>query len=789
MKNSNPKHILIIDSDRKTTYPLQRVLLTEKYVVEVADTLEQAKTHLETGAYDLVLANPDMESNFQINVVSWVRSFSGQVRLILIYDRLTREIKSNASEIVQFEKPLDYLLVIKTIKTMFAGKGFTSAIGATNFIKYAKFYGLNQKTKTLVVLQDDKKGIIFIQNGLVTYSKQGKKLGEEALNEILSWQKAKFNEIKVNTFPESNISQDINVILNNGSDLIEQELINGRDENKSRVIADDEKVHKRETSKSNRTIFKMKPKFLALSLVVLCFITMLGVSGESFIFDQMNDVDKVANLNIDEQSTETINADQRKINNKNQSLSNGKSASSATGEKNKSDNFLETKIARVTTINENRLVASTSSVSSELPQTIILRLHGSNTIGAKLAPALAEQYLKEVLGAEEVVKVKSADGVEVEIVGSFLDGKKIIEIKAHGSSTGFKDLNAGLCDVAMSSRKIKSKEIKILSRFGDMENVANEHILALDGVAVIVNKTNPISSLGIGQIAKLFSGSIIDWKDLGGEKRSVQVYSRDNNSGTYDTFKSIVLGKKAQLVNTAKRFESNSDLASHVAVDPSGVGFTSLSYVKNSKGLAVADSSASAIYPSFFTVATEDYPLSRRLYLYTPASSKNDTVLDFIEFSLSQKGQEVVKNTGFVDMNIKGFVQNIDKPKKVQNKKLVNDYLNLVADSERLSLNFRFRNNSTKLDNRALRDLDRMVEYLRHNMDKKIVLVGFADNAGEYNYNLKLAKTRAATVNGELKMRGLSINRVMSVGEDVPVASNITGDGRDKNRRVEVWVK
>ena len=121
-----------------------------------------------------------------------------------------------------------------------------------------------------------KKGLFLFKTGWLHILSRERNLERKALNEIISWQKAKFNEIKVNTFPESNISQDINVILNNGSDLIEQELINGRDENQSRVIADDEKVHKRETSKSNRTIFKMKPRFLALSLVVLCFITMLG---------------------------------------------------------------------------------------------------------------------------------------------------------------------------------------------------------------------------------------------------------------------------------------------------------------------------------------------------------------------------------------------------------------------------------------------------------------------------------------------------------------------------------
>ncbi|MDP3478537.1 MAG: OmpA family protein, partial [Desulfoprunum sp.] len=105
------------------------------------------------------------------------------------------------------------------------------------------------------------------------------------------------------------------------------------------------------------------------------------------------------------------------------------------------------------------------------------------------------------------------------------------------------------------------------------------------------------------------------------------------------------------------------------------------------------------------------------------------------------------------------------------------------------SLNFRFKNNLSVLDNRGMRDLDRIVEYLQETLGKKIILSGFADNSGDYEHNRILALERAETVAQELRSRGIPISTVISAGEELPVAANATDLGREKNRRVEVWIK
>ncbi len=123
-----------------------------------------------------------------------------------------------------------------------------------------------------------------------------------------------------------------------------------------------------------------------------------------------------------------------------------------------------------------------SAKTVPLREETILRLHGSNTIGAKLASALVSDYLTAVLGAEKVEQVAGIKENEVFLKARVKDQVLAVEIHAHGSTTGFTDIEAGGCDVAMASRKIKDKEVASLQTLGlgDMTAVTNEHVIALD---------------------------------------------------------------------------------------------------------------------------------------------------------------------------------------------------------------------------------------------------------------------------------------------------------------------
>jgi phosphate transport system substrate-binding protein len=451
----------------------------------------------------------------------------------------------------------------------------------------------------------------------------------------------------------------------------------------------------------------------------------------------------------------------------------------------------------------------------QLEAKTILRLAGSNTIGADMAPEWAIRYLRH-LGADDVRVVQGSDPVEKTVEGIFSQKREVlrIEIKAHGSSTSFKALKEGTADVGMSSRRIKEKERDELIHLGDLMTPEHEHVVALDGIAVIVPRSSPLQSLTRKQVADIFAGRITDWKDFGLPPGPISVHARDDKSGTFDTFKELVLGKDP-LVPTAKRYESTAELSDTVAATPGAIGFVGLPYIDKSKELAIADEGL-PIKPSPFTVSTEDYPLARRLYLYTPTNPSSGHAKKFVEFVLSKDGQQGVTKYGFVSLDIAATrlaqasapvptpssgegtskqaapaVQQADPLAGIQfiNPQVGKAYRDAVQGAERLPLNFRFQFGQFALDSRAVRDVERLVELMQANPNRQLILVGFSDAIGDYNRNLQLSKQRADTVAEELRRRGMTVHTVVAAGKEAPVASNDDPVGRERNRRVEVWLR
>lgn len=416
-----------------------------------------------------------------------------------------------------------------------------------------------------------------------------------------------------------------------------------------------------------------------------------------------------------------------------------------------------------------------------------LRLHGSNTVGENLALALIEGMLRQ-RGYLDVQVIDGATRGEKTVFAA-AQGTSLpalsIEVHAHGSSTAFADLLDGSADMGMASRSIKETELDaLLPRAGRMDSPAAEHVIALDGLAVIVHPSNPLGSLTSEQVARLFAGELADWSQLGGHAGPVNVYARDEHSGTWDTFKSLVLERiKADLGPTAKRFESSTELSDSVARDPGAIGFIGLPYVRRAKVLAIGETAESlAILPTSFTVSTEDYPLSRRLYFYTPPTGGNPIAAELAEFALGHEGQALVEKSGFISQDVRS-----EKPER--SSAFPAAYLELTDGAERLSLNFRFQYGSDQLDNKAQRDLQRLVDHLAQNREQRVMLLGFADSSGSPAVNQVLSQRRAEALEMALQARGVHPATVRGFGHAIALASNDTEAGRNKNRRVEVWVR
>lgn len=412
----------------------------------------------------------------------------------------------------------------------------------------------------------------------------------------------------------------------------------------------------------------------------------------------------------------------------------------------------------------------------------LIRLHGSNTVGEKLAPVLLEAFLTQQGGsAFSWLQQRS----ETERRVTYLNNGKTntVQLHAHGSSTAFKDLLAGKADIGMSSRRISSDEVsKGLSQLGDLSKIGNEHIIALDGLAVIVNQNNTLKSISTEVLAKVFAGEITRWSQLGGADKPIVVLARDDNSGTFDTFNSLVLKKfEKTLSDKARRFESSTELSVAVSQDETAIGFIGLDFISYNKALAISEGEGtSPIYPTRFTISTEDYALSRRLYLYTPTSA-SQTAKDFAQFAISEQGQALVEQTGLISQNIK-----VEKTFAIEGTPA--SYNRYVETGQRLSLNFRFNQGENDLDNKGKRDLERLIRFMEQNSGRRLVLMGFSDAVGAEETNTELALRRAKVIERELVSRGIPVMAVESYGEMLPIANNDTDTGRERNRRVEVWV-
>jgi len=413
---------------------------------------------------------------------------------------------------------------------------------------------------------------------------------------------------------------------------------------------------------------------------------------------------------------------------------------------------------------------------------LLFRLHGSNTIGAQLGPELASAWLASQ-SYSNIQKVEIAKE-EMFVVAKDAQGNDVaIEIQAHGSTTGFADLITENCDVAMSSRAINDDEVAKFKNTGVIRSKGNEIVVGMDGIAVIVHPSNPLHKLNRELVKKIFSGKIRNWREVGYKDASINVYARDENSGTFDTFLHLVMDNQQHILATGKRFESNELLSIAVTNDPDSIGFVGLPYVYKNKALAIRDGEL-PIKPNHLSVATEDYAISRRLFLYKSPKQNNRHVVSFLEFAATQAGQDIVAKVGFISQNINLFEQ---KPAN----DAPDEYIQFVHNAKRLSLNIRFDRGSAELDRKAQRDLDRILNFMEQpeNKNAKLMLFGFADsNEAVPLYSIGLSNERVDSVADVLVRKGIKVTRSRGYGSALAVANNDSEIGRYKNRRVEVWI-
>ncbi len=247
-----------------------------------------------------------------------------------------------------------------------------------------------------------------------------------------------------------------------------------------------------------------------------------------------------------------------------------------------------------------------------------LVIKGSDTLGAKLVPMLAEGFREKVPDIS-------------------------FEIAAEGSSTGIAAVIDGTAQIGMSSREAKATEVSAAAAKGvDLKPT----IVVFDGIAILVNENNPLKKLRKRQIEQIFSGDVTDWSSVGGNAGPISIYTRNTASGTYSDFKQLAM-RSRDYAPSSQKMAGNEQIASEVAGNPNGIGYVGLAYM-DTPGTAVV--AIDGHLPNKESVVAKNYPYARPTYYYTNGEPEG-VAAEFIAYTLGEVGQQVAADIGFVPVN------------------------------------------------------------------------------------------------------------------------------------------
>ncbi len=474
-------------------------------------------------------------------------------------------------------------------------------------------------------------------------------------------------------------------------------------------------------------------------------------------------------------------------------------------------------------------VTSGVPANSNRKTRVVLRVSGSNTVGARCAVSLAFNYFAIVTKGDKKASPIEDQTHEMETpegekalahnVMCDVDSDGVwetISILPTGSSDAFRDLGRGACDVGMSSRPISATEQRdLLKSCGNLADPAAQFALGLDGLAIITAKDNSVKNLTIRQVREIFLGEITQWSAVDGPDRPIILHSRPERSGTYKFFSDSVLLERS-ISGTAKRHAENTTIAKVVAADPDGIGFLPLNNAGDAKVLAIGnEGSSSYVLPSEDSVRRGAYPaaLCRYVYFYVPASEPKTASVhalrnwrlarEFAAMSQTWRGQAIISSSGFI-------TETPTLDAAVQIRKLANEteiaYLHRLTDIEtkvragKIQLQPRlvddeicpqlvFEFNQWALTPESVNIIEKkLVSWLAMHPEisrSGLVAEGWADSVGSDEACRKVSLKRAQAVAEYIE--SVSDVKVTAIGKgkshDPP---NTSEENKQKNRRVVV---
>ncbi|AXX97726.1 phosphate ABC transporter substrate-binding/OmpA family protein [Profundibacter amoris] len=431
---------------------------------------------------------------------------------------------------------------------------------------------------------------------------------------------------------------------------------------------------------------------------------------------------------------------------------------------------------------------------------------------------VGEQFIGKALNrfANEkslnVTRSISYDGTEVNYLLGNNTGELVASITVTPTDdiASLKALFSGDAAFALTREAFTVEEIAgiVNMRASDVASRLNAQTIALDALTATMNPANRVRSVSLKQMGDVLSGRVTNWKDVGGDDGAIQLHVLNADSNLARVIKRDILAPRGlRLAANVMVHETLDELNKAIADDPMAFA---VSYRSQNKGNAIPTTrNACNIFSSAnsFSLQTEEYPLTMGWNLYTLQGQEvPDLSKSLAEYLSSDEGQAAAQEAGLVGLAIDKQAMS-EQGERLLSAMLASsidraginayrDYLAEVSTADRLSTTLRFVSGSAQLDDRALRDVRRISELVRKGeLDgNDILLIGFSDAVGVFKNNIVLSQARAERAKADILNSTIGILDAANVktfgfGPVAPVGCNETLDGRQLNRRVEVWIR
>jgi phosphate transport system substrate-binding protein len=405
--------------------------------------------------------------------------------------------------------------------------------------------------------------------------------------------------------------------------------------------------------------------------------------------------------------------------------------------------------------------------------TVIMSISGSNTIGDALGPALVMGFMKDKLNLTNVRRFpdegQNSETTDIVVSGTDAGGKTlIVRISTPGSMEGLKAIARGEADIVASSTTYDDKTAAQICGADNKDRKGCQFRFAYDAVAVLVNKSNPVTELSLPQLKQVFDHTITNWSQVpSGRSGDIILVARNGSSGTTDFFKSKVWGdKKHPFADAVHQKGSSAEIRDTIASLGGAIGYVGQAFRGPNKALKLSAADGQTAYElSEATVKRGQYPLGRPLYFYVQPSSVNALVKPFLRYVLSERGQAVVRDKSFYDRGKLGTAApNIRMPRLKQV----------------FTMTVSFQPNSAQLAEDLSSEVDDIADQYRTGKYACFIVVGYGEQPArtvDRAAARRLAADRAKTVARILWSKGIVVKDENIVGlPDAPPDSQTGAD-------------